>query len=225
MANSEVTELILQKMRAWNKHQRLQAGLAGSVVVCFLLQLIFLSPVDSQITALKTQQINLQSDMRTTNSQIQAILADVEQSLANPNSPKSRTYKEQEQALDKALGQFYDELVTPAEMTDLLRELVNQDSQLTLVSMSALPVIDVLTETNIPADQLVGENRPKLYKRGIILTLKGDYFGVVNYLKKVEDLSKRLMWGELSYTVTMYPAALVKITVYTLTESEEWIGG
>lgn len=225
MAKNELTDLILAKIKAWDLRKRLLAGVGGSLLICFFLNLTFVSPVTAQVDALEEQQIGLNADTQAVNAQIQSILADVEQSLANPNSPKSLTYKEQEEALDKALGRFYDELVTPDEMTDILREFVNRDSSLTLVSIQALPIIDILAEKNIPQDQLSLENRPKLFKRGAVITLNGSYFNVVSYLKKIEDLPKRLIWGELNYTVSEYPAAVIKITVYTLTETEEWIGG
>lgn len=225
MPSNELTDLILARIQAWDMRQRLLAGIAGSLFLCFFLNLIFIVPITAQVDTLKDQQTGLQADLQSLNTQIQTIQNDVEQSLANPNSPKSLTYKDQEAALDKALGQFYDELVTPAEMTDILRQFINNDSQLKLVSMQALPVIDILTEKNIPEDQLSAENRPKLFKRGVTITFNGNYFDVVSYLKKIEDLPKRLMWGELSYTVSKYPTAVVRLTVYTLTESEEWIGG
>lgn len=224
MANSEMSTLMLAKIKSWDKRQQLLAVLVASLVAAFILNIIFVSPLTAQTNTLKDQQAALQADTASIQNRIQTILADVEQSLANPNSPKSLTYKEQETALDKGLGRFYDEMVTPGEMTEILRQFIDQDSGLVFISMEALPVIDVLAEINITDKDLSDEDRPKLFKRGVTLSFKGSYFDVVNYLKKVENLPKRLMWGELSYTVSEYPTGVVKLTVYTLTSSREWLG-
>lgn len=48
------------------------------------------------------------------------------------------------------------------------------------------------------------------------LILKGDYFSIVNYLEKLEQLEWQLYWDKLEYKVMEYPLATATIEFYTL---------
>ena len=45
-----------------------------------------------------------------------------------------------------------------------------------------------------------------------------------NFLKKIEQKSWHIEWGQLTYKVIEYPKAQVTITIYTLSDDEGWIG-
>lgn len=53
---------------------------------------------------------------------------------------------------------------------------------------------------------------PNRYK----LKLKGSYFSILDYLKKVEKSKWQLYWDKLEYTVEKYPDGLAIIEFYTL---------
>lgn len=48
------------------------------------------------------------------------------------------------------------------------------------------------------------------------LTLNGDYFAIMNYLKQLEQLEWQLYWDKLDYQVQTYPAAKATVEFYTL---------
>jgi MSHA biogenesis protein MshJ len=48
------------------------------------------------------------------------------------------------------------------------------------------------------------------------LVLRGSYFAVMEYLKRLELLSWRLYWDKFDYQVSQYPEGVITITFYTL---------
>ena len=48
------------------------------------------------------------------------------------------------------------------------------------------------------------------------LTLKGNYFSILNFLKRLEQLKWQLYWDRLQYQVDNYPEATVTVEFYTL---------
>lgn len=215
----------LPPVKDLNPQQRLLGVLAICALAILLANGILLRPLSKKILNLETQKTQLENTISENVSKSQIIKSVVQESVDNPLSSRSESYAQQEGALDKSLKAFYEELVTPQEMTDVLRKMIKDNKKLHIVSLEGLPLIDVMAESKIPEELLQSENAPHLYKRGVSLNLKGEYFEIMNYLKDIEDLPKRLIWGEFSYTVTEYPQAEVKLTVYTLTTSKEWVGG
>lgn len=55
-----------------------------------------------------------------------------------------------------------------------------------------------------------------LYEQGVVLNFDGGYSDFYEYLHSLENLKWMLFWDELQYTVTEYPNAEIKLTVYTV---------
>jgi MSHA biogenesis protein MshJ len=58
----------------------------------------------------------------------------------------------------------------------------------------------------------------------MVITLQGDYFSTLNYLKSLETLPWRIHWDSIAYRVTEYPLAETRIQVYTLSFDEDLLG-
>ena len=56
----------------------------------------------------------------------------------------------------------------------------------------------------------------RIYKQYVSLQLKGNYFQILNYLKRLEATRWRFYWEALFYQVSGHPDALVEIRVYSL---------
>ncbi|ETO92155.1 hypothetical protein [Legionella oakridgensis] len=52
------------------------------------------------------------------------------------------------------------------------------------------------------------------------LTLSGDYFSIMHYLQRLEQLQWQLYWDKLDYTVVSYPLAKATVQFYTLRPGE-----
>ena len=54
-----------------------------------------------------------------------------------------------------------------------------------------------------------------------MLTLEGDYFSIMAYLERLEQLPWQLYWDKMDYQVKNYPQAVVVVYFYTLKPSEQ----
>ena len=64
---------------------------------------------------------------------------------------------------------------------------------------------------------------PQLYTHRLELTFSGRFFSVIDYLKVIEKIKKRIIWDSMSYQVTKYPVAEVTLTVITISDKAEWV--
>ncbi len=62
-----------------------------------------------------------------------------------------------------------------------------------------------------------------LYRHGIDIELEGSWADLHGYLRSIEQLPKRLFWGELTLRADKYPKVGLKLTLYTLSTESAWM--
>jgi MSHA biogenesis protein MshJ len=125
-------------------------------------------------------------------------------------------YGEKLKNLDKALASSTVDLVPAFDMPGLLQDM-----------LSAVGTLKLLSIESIPPMVIVEDDRGGifLYRHGTKLVLEGGYLDVMKYLQVLENLSKKFIWGNLSYEVREFPKGTVTIEVYTLSNSKDFISG
>jgi MSHA biogenesis protein MshJ len=114
-----------------------------------------------------------------------------------------------------------EDLIPPAEMTRVLKQILLQQVGLRLVRLESLPV-EPLFET--PEGVEVESEGDDLFKHGVVIEVLGDYASTVLYLQAVETLPRRFFWESLDYEVTEYPTARVTLTLRSLSTQEGVVG-
>jgi MSHA biogenesis protein MshJ len=117
------------------------------------------------------------------------------------------------QSFDSELGQ----LVSPKAMPVLLENLFDKAEGLTLVEMQSLAPVPVFNGKSN------GQEAP-LYRQGIRIRFKGDFFATQGFFADAETLQWKLYWKFLSYDVNEHPMATIELEVFTLSTSEAFIG-
>lgn len=104
-------------------------------------------------------------------------------------------------------------LVPAKEMADLLRGMLEQNTQLRLISMRTIPPQELaLTENAIS----VGMGLPSvLYRHRIEMTVSGPYVGLWRWLQDIENMPRKMMWDKLSMQVTAPAPPQLTISVHT----------
>jgi len=99
-------------------------------------------------------------------------------------------------------------------MATALRDMLKQHGTLKLISLETLPA------------KTFGDDAAQhwVYRHTLSLTLQGDYFSILAYLKALESLPWRIHWDSIDYKVTNYPLAETQIQVYTLSFEQDWLG-
>lgn len=106
-------------------------------------------------------------------------------------------------------------LVPAADMAEALRGMLQQQGNLQLVKLETLPA----QPYGNAADQPVW-----VYRHAIEVTVTGDFFSTLNYLKALETLPWRIHWDSISYQVEQYPQAQTRFQVFTLSFEKDWLG-
>lgn len=118
--------------------------------------------------------------------------------------------------LNEQLGDYAAELISPAEMAQVLEGVLENQHQLRLLNMR-----------NLGAEALsVSEDSRNavFYKHGLEIELFGSYLACLDYLEAIESLPWRFYWQVLELDVEEFPMNRIRIEVSTLSMDEEWIG-
>ena len=124
--------------------------------------------------------------------------------------------KDQRQ-LEESVGS----LISPRQMPALLRQLLSRQQKLKLLSLENLPAEQLRIDEQVAEEEL----GPVLYRHRLRLEFSGEYLATLRYLKKLENLPRRLVWEKVEIETLNYPQAKVLLQVYTLSLEKGWIGG
>ncbi len=64
---------------------------------------------------------------------------------------------------------------------------------------------------------------PTLYRHGVELELEGGFSDLLSYLRTVEALPQRVLWGSVSLKVEQHPRSVLTLRVYTLSRDAHWL--
>lgn len=122
-------------------------------------------------------------------------------------------------------------LVSPQQMLTLLRSVLENEQGAELISARSLPVQNVQLGHSVKSEdnEVASEENSNaatavIYMHPFELELQGNYQGVYDYLRKVEQLDGVFFWDLLEYGVEEYPNAKVRIQIHTLSYEEGWLG-
>lgn len=226
--------------------------LAGGFVVFWLWSnLIYNHVVSAQEGA--SRQIGVaQKNLTDTEKQLTSLLAEIKKDPIKNLQDQKDQLSGQVNSMNAELKALMDNLVNPKEMLILLKTILENQSGLTLVAMEnkspelikikeppapentevkgALPTLKgkkpVAGPPKADATKVEAVSAPRvlLYRHGLEITFSGPFFKVVDYLKSLESVKKKIIWDSIDYSVTAYPVAEVKLNVMTISTNEGWLG-
>lgn len=197
--------------------------LAAAVVLLFLVNLIVLEPLGRKRSALQGELARLQTAVTELGAQEKVILA---RRTVDPDSQRRKrlaVLEEEAAKLQKRLVSNIVNLVPPEEMVKLLRQLLAEQKGLTLVSLENMAPEQV----NISSGGAEGEQQASLrvYRHSLKLVFTGKYLDLLQYLRRLQQLERILIWEEVDIETEEYPQATVRLQVHTISLSQGWIGG
>jgi MSHA biogenesis protein MshJ len=171
---------------------------------------------------LRKDNLALQAEIASLRSQLLAHrqiakqLEDINRNDPNANNRQQLAQLQQSvNSLKQRLSLGEKKFVPSQLMASALRDMLKQHGNLKLVKLETLPV----------SPFGIGEQQPAwVYRHAMSITLQGDYFSTLNYLKALENLPWRIHWDSIAYRVKDYPLAETRIQVYTLSFEEDWLG-
>ena len=163
--------------------------------------------LESQITVTKAQlQVDPDAGRKAEVARLKAVLATVENNL---------------KALEGSL-------VPPEQMNSLLEQLLASNTRLRLVSLKSLAPINLAAagkteeaaKLPLPAAQT---KELGLYKHGVEIRLEGSYADLYAWMSQLESTQRKLLWGDVRFTVVEHPRSVLSLTVYTLSTDKAWL--
>lgn len=170
-------------------------------------QVMEATSLESQITVTKAQlQVDPDAGRKAEIVRLKASLAAVENNL---------------KALEGSL-------VPPEQMNALLEQLLASNTRLRLVSLKSLAPINLAAagKTEDPAKAPVPATQPNelgLYKHGVEIRLEGSYADLYAWMSQLESTQRKLLWGDVRFTVVEHPRSMLSLTVYTLSTDKAWL--
>ncbi len=165
------------------------------------------SAIDSHRTAIaafgKTiQKINIVTSQDKPNTQITTLNTQIRQ-------------------LDAQIEMILSELITPDQMSDVLRELLTKNTSLKLTQLDTEAA--KLVNKSVPEGD-TGSSAEPIYKHAMTLQFEGDYLSALSYIQAVEQLGWRIFWDSVHIDGSDYPRTRISVSLYTLSLDEGWIG-
>lgn len=127
--------------------------------------------------------------------------------------------------LDQDLSQFSQGFIPPYKMAEVLKQLlkVNQSLQLKSFSLEDVKPIVIGKNTTEDATQKNKSKAVAFYEHGMSLTIIGDYFSLLNYVKSLREIKEKLFISQFQYQVMEYPKAELKLVIATVSANEKFI--
>ena len=213
--------------------QRERYLLPGALCFAILMlgHLLLIEPARKQQRLLQAQYSQESNELIVAQTQLKALHA----RLANPDAElhtQLADLRTQTRAADDQFKQLQSSLVPAHEMSQWLAGLLQAQRGLQLTGLRTLPVssvADLVAAKAAPAASAASSpgdnNTPRdtwLYRHGVEVTLRGNYADLHAYLKTLEQLPRRVYWGELKINAQDSPAVVMTLTVYTISLEKTW---
>ena len=188
--------------------------------------------------------LTTESQIANVNRQIAGQKAEYAEKVAASEEDPNRYANErlqivtQEQArLDEQMASLAGDLVTPAQMTEILGNVLDSQEGLELIAFQnkdALPLQSgVRNNATADADATEGEEfdefgqqplQGQVYEHGLVIEFQGSFFDTLRYLRFLENISGNFFWDVLSYELMDWPNAHVRLEIHTLSTERGFIG-
>jgi len=122
--------------------------------------------------------------------------------------------------IDKDLSEFSQGFIPPYKMAQVLKQLLAVNSSLQLKSFGLEEVKPVIIETDTKSTE---KKEVAFYEHGMSLTIVGDYFSLLNYVKSLGKIKEKLFISQFQYQVMDYPKAELNLVIATVSADEKFI--
>ena len=208
-----------QKFESLSSRERNIIIVLGLVVVIFLLDQMLISPLQESNKKARQQLNALTSQLNSQNAQIKSLAGGTDlNDQYLPLRQRIEGLQRSIKLLDNQIALMTADMIPPRKMTEVLERVLRENTRLTLLKVSTIPV------EKVTAGSTAGSNNAGLFRHGVEIDLQGSYFETLEYLQSVEALPWKVIWQEMDYKVENYPEAIIQLKLNTLSTHAGWIG-
>lgn len=216
----QLNELI-KWLNARSARERIILAAACLMIPVLLWDSSLMEPLEARRLEAEKKIASLKNDVMRLEGETEKLAKELSIDLDAENRDRKKSLMESLSRLHEVVDRRTEDLIPPAEMTRVLKQILLRQAGLRLVRLESLPV-EPLFET--PEGIEVDSEGDDLFKHGVVIEVLGDYASTVLYLQAVESLPRRFFWESLDYEVTEYPTARVTLTLRSLSTQEGVVG-
>lgn len=195
--------------------ERVLLFLASALILVFIVNGLLINPLREAQRRLGQDIGQNERELRVVQSEVQRMAQARERDPDARNRERAEALRAELLTLDERIAEEQRRFTTPQRMRDVLEGILQREKRLRLVDLKTLPVSDLAAAQ--------GRSGRRVFKHGIELTLAGTYLDLHAYLSTLEGLPTQLYWGRAEMSVSQYPVATLKVTVYTLSFDQAWL--
>ncbi len=196
-----------------------------------LIDTLLLAPVQSRRKAAMDGYTQRQTEINNLTATLQTVARSRSE---GPDAAALRLNESRSKlaTLESDAKELSSRLMSPERMRDMLQQILARRPGLELIQMKTLPqsAVGLPGDAQKPAPparlaEARGEAAPasSIYKHGVQLTVRGSYLDLLTYLKEIESLPVRIYWDKLDLSAPDYPAAILRVTLYTVSLDRTWM--
>lgn len=233
--------------------ERVLIGLSIIAVFFLFWNFLIQYPQDKRKQELDEQLAILNNERKTAQEQLTGLATAFSNNPAKVKQTEIEQLQFTLQDIEKKLSGVSQSLIAAENLPQILESVFHQTQGLELISIKTLAAEEMMimpivpeapveqassSSTSSSAGQIpdlaaiqaavpANEAKPQgsgVYKHGVVLNLRGDYFRVLALMKSLENLSWKFYWESLDYKVTEYPKAEIELRVFTLSSEEGLLG-
>jgi MSHA biogenesis protein MshJ len=211
----DLLKLYAERIDNATLRERVMLFMAAALVLVFIFYVALIKPLREGQRRLSAGVAVNERELRTIQGEVQRLLSARTSNPDARNRERAAVLREELAVLDGQIADEQRRFTTPQRMRDVLEEMLQREKRLRLIDLKTLPV------TDMAATQ--AQSGRRVFRHGVELTLAGSYLDLHGYLSALEGLSTQLYWGRAEMSVTEYPVATLKLTVYTLSFDQAWL--
>jgi len=215
----------MERIDALTIRERGMVLLAVLAVLIFVWDTFFMAPLGAEQKRMQAELDSKRAEVNALNIQLGQLL---KQSQDDPNAAaraELAELREELAAIEAQIKTTVQELVDPARMPELLRNVINQTQGLTLTNLEGLGVSPLVAKDDKTGagEDSAGDSLSAAYKHGMRIRFRGDYLQTLEYLRRLEALEWNFFWDRIEFEVKNYPRSASEIRIYTLSLTQDWI--
>jgi MSHA biogenesis protein MshJ len=202
-------EKIINKFESLSKREKILIAATGLVFIYSFWLLLALSPMNEHIINKETELNLSQQDINKFKEQAQQILINAEHPEMKILQSEQSQLQQKNQELELLFQNAAAHLMSAEEAIHFLKELLNTQPYLELLSYQSESGT-LMSDKNLSHQQTF-LNQP------VSLKLKGDYFDLAEYLRKIETLHWHILLDEFNFKIQTYPDGIAQLKLHVLT--------
>lgn len=188
----------------------------------------FLDPEFSRSRKLSLDISQRQAEIRALQDEISKVLQARQQDPDRVNRARLATLKASLVDANARIAAEERKFTAPAQMREVIKELLGRNHGVKLVGMKTLPVSSISEEHGVEVQATKPAAKPQavervIFRHGVELTVSGSYLDLLAYIAELEKLPSQLYWGTLDLDAAQYPNVQVKLTLFTLSLDRAWL--